>query len=427
MNIPARTNPPQNEAGRPRPEPPCSERYPWWADSTPAGAHNRESRRDLMSNIFAMVLAGGRGTRLEGLTARRAKPAVPIGGRHRIIDFTLSNCVNSGLARIGVLTQYMAQSLTPHLSAWNRMSRNAEVMTLPAGAGQEYAGTADAVHQNRNLILQLSPAQVLVLAADHVYQMDYAQMLQEHRQRSAQVTVGCVEVPVSAARNFGVMEVDEAGWITAFAEKPESPRAIPGRPGVVLASMGIYLFETGFLLKLLAEDATRPHSVHDFGRNVIPGALADARAYAHRLRYIRRPWIDGYWRDVGTVDAYWETSLELSGTSAPLDLDDPAWPIHGPPLDATEQRRDRRADSSIANDADVRRSVLFPGVHIGAGVWLDGCIALPGARIAAGCRVRNAIIDEGCRLPPGTVIGMDLDADRRRYPVTPNGVVLVAQ
>lgn len=324
MNIAARTNPPQDEAGRPRPEPPCSERYPWWADSLPAGAHNRESRRDLMSNIFAMVLAGGRGTRLEGLTARRAKPAVPIGGRHRIIDFTLSNCVNSGLAHIGVLTQYMAQSLTPHLSAWNRMSRNAEVMTLPAGAGQEYAGTADAVHQNRNLILQLSPAQVLVLAADHVYQMDYAQMLQEHRQRGAQVTVGCIEVPVSAARNFGVMEVDEAGWITAFAEKPESPRAIPGRPGVVLASMGIYLFETGFLLKLLAEDATRPHSVHDFGRNVIPGALADARAYAHRLRYIRRPWTDGYWRDVGTVDAYWETSLELSGTSAPLDLDDPA-------------------------------------------------------------------------------------------------------
>jgi len=427
MNIAARTGQPQSEAGRPRAELPHSARYPWWADSTPAGARNRDCRRDLMADTFAMVLAGGRGTRLEALTARRAKPAVPIGGRHRIIDFTLSNCVNSGLARVGVLTQYMAQSLTPHLAAWNRMSREAEVMTLPAGAGQEYAGTADAVHQNRNLILQRSPAQVLVLAADHVYQMDYAQMLQEHRQRGAQVTVGCIEVPVSAARNFGVMEVDEAGWITAFAEKPESPRAIPGRPGVVLASMGIYLFETGFLLKRLAEDATRPHSVHDFGRNVIPGALADARAYAHRLRDVRRPWIDGYWRDVGTVDAYWETSLELSGTSAPLDLDDPAWPIHSPPLDATEQRRDRCADSSIANDADVRRSVLFPGVHIGAGVWLDGCIALPGARIAAGCRVRNAIIDENCRLPPGTVIGMDLDADRRRYPVTPNGVVLVAQ
>lgn len=400
-------------------------------------ASDLDARRALMSGTLAMVLAGGRGTRLDALTARRAKPAVPIGGRHRIIDFTLSNCVNSGLIRIGALTQYMAHSLTPHLSSWNRMSREAQIMTLPARAGREYAGTADAVYQNRDLIRRLSPAHVLVLAADHVYQMDYAQMLREHVRRRAQVTVGCVQVPTSAARSFGVMEVDGAGWICAFAEKPESPRDIPGRPGIALASMGIYLFESDFLLKLLSDDAARPESAHDFGRNVIPDACAGTRAYAHGLRDVRRPRLDGYWRDVGTVDAYWETSLELAGTSPSLNVDDPVWPIRSPSTGRAKSRFEASRRGSCSNppasadcfgdDAQVRRSVLFPGVRVGAGARLDGCVALPGARIERGCRVSNAILDEGCRLPPGTVIGADINADRRRYPVTPNGVVLVAR
>jgi glucose-1-phosphate adenylyltransferase len=390
-------------------------------------ADNLDARRALMANTLALVLAGGRGTRLEGLTAQRAKPAVPIGGRHRIIDFTLSNCLNSGLACVGVLTQYMAQSLVPHLAAWSHRSRAMELLALPAGASRAYAGTADAVHQNRELVRRLAPAQVLVLAADHVYRMDYARMLEAHLRRRAQMTVGRVEVPVESARSFGVMAIDDAGWIAGFAEKPDSPRAIPGRPGVALVSMGIYLFETDFLLRLLRNDALRPHSARDFGRDVIPDALAGTtRAYAHRLRDVHDPWRDGYWRDVGTVDAYWQTSLELCGDNPPWRLDDPHWPVHGLSIGAPA---DRSAAPAHDDDgvADVRRSVLFPGVRVGSGARLDGCIALPGAQIDRGCRVRNAIIDEGCHLPPGTEIGVDIDADRRRYPVTPNGVVLVAR
>lgn len=385
-----------------------------------------QARRAVLANTFALVLAGGRGTRLEGLTARRAKPAVPIAARHRIIDFTLSNCLNSGLACVGVLTQYMSQSLAPHLAAWSRLSRAMELLTLPAGVGRAYAGTADAVYQNRDLIGRLAPAQVLVLAADHVYRMDYARMLEEHLQRRAQVTVGCVEVPVESARSFGVMAIDDAGWITGFAEKPDAPSAIPGRPAVALASMGIYLFETDFLLRLLCEDALQPRSVRDFGRNVIPAALAaTTSAYAHRLRDVHQPWRDGYWRDVGTVDAYWQTSLELCGASPPWHLDDPQWPMHSLSIEAPEVRSVRSDDDGSI--ADVRHSVLFPGVQVGAGARLDGCIALPGSHIERGCLVRNAIIDEGCRLPPSTEIGADVSADRRRYRVTPNGIVLVAQ
>ncbi|MEC9363550.1 MAG: sugar phosphate nucleotidyltransferase [Pseudomonadota bacterium] len=393
---------------------------------TPSDMLSAQARRALLANTFALVLAGGRGTRLEGLTARRAKPAVPIAARHRIIDFTLSNCLNSGLACVGVLTQYMAQSLAPHLAAWSRLSRAMELLTLPAGAGRAYAGTADAVHQNRDLIRRLAPAQVLVLAADHVYRMDYARMLDEHLQRRAQVTVGCVEVPVESARSFGVMAIDDAGWIAGFAEKPDAPSAIPGRPAVALASMGIYVFETDFLLRLLRDDALRPHSARDFGRNVIPDALAaTTRAYAHRLRDVHFPSRDGYWRDVGTVDAYWQTSLELCSDNPPWCLEDPQWPVHSLSIDRQEGSSVRADDDD--GMADVRHSVLFAGVRLGAGTRLDRCIALPGVQIEAGCRVRNAIIDEGCRLPPGTEIGIDPAADRRRYPVTANGVVLVAR
>lgn len=320
----------------------------------------------------------------------------------------------------------MSQSLAPHLAAWSRLSRAMELLTLPAGAGRAYAGTADAVYQNRELIRRLAPAQVLVLAADHVYRMDYARMLEEHLQRRAQVTVGCVEVPVESARNFGVMAIDDAAWIAGFAEKPESPSAIPGRPGVALASMGIYLFETDFLLRLLREDALQSHSVRDFGRNVIPAALAaTTRAYAHRLRDVHFPSRDGYWRDVGTVDAYWQTSLELCGASPPWHLDDPQWRTHSLSIEALEARSVRSDDDEGV--ADVRHSVLFPGVRVGPGARLDGCIALPGSHIERGCRIRNAIIDECCCLPPGTEIGIDPAADRRRYPVTANGVVLVGR
>ncbi|MDR3415079.1 MAG: sugar phosphate nucleotidyltransferase [Nevskia sp.] len=394
---------------------------PWGVKPGPAPVPARGAalRTGLMADTLALVLAGGRGTRLGSLTARRAKPAVPIAGKYRIIDFTLSNCLNSGISQIGVLTQYMAHSLLPHLQSWNS-SREVSIRALPARDGSEYLGTADAVYQNRDLIRTRMPAHVVVLAADHVYKMDYAAMLEAHLQRRAQVTVGCVEVPVEAAREFGVMAVDGHGRIRAFAEKPQCPQPIPGKPGRALASMGIYIFDTAFLLKALDEDAARQGSSRDFGKDVIPDAVARARVYAYRLHDLHRPEQDGYWRDVGTIDAYWRTNLELTGDASVLDLDDPAWPLLGGPMGGPVPH------GSIVAEASVRRSVLFHGVRVGADSLIESSIILPGARVEGGCTIRNAIVDEGCHLPSGTVIGVNPEHDRRRYPITPAGVVLVS-
>jgi glucose-1-phosphate adenylyltransferase len=395
-------------------------------------------RRAPMTEVLALILAGGRGARLGTLTMRRAKPAIPIAGPHRIIDFTLSNCVNSGVFHIGVLTQYMARSLAPHLEDWSSAAHDHAIRSLAARDDNGYLGTADAVYQNRDVIRSLAPSYVLILAADHVYKMDYATMLEAHIQSRAQVTVGCVEVPVETAQDFGVMQIDVDARIRSFVEKPEHPRSMPGRPEATLASMGIYIFDTAFLLRLLTEDAGTRASSHDFGKDIIPRAVEIARAYAYNFRDIRQPACAGYWRDVGTVDAYWRTNLELAGPASALDLHDDAWPVRGGTRalskSESELRNRKRAQFSDAivppdcatENAEIKRSVISPDVRIGTNSVIEDCVVLPSVRIGADCRIRNAIVDEGCRLPPGTVIGMDPERDRQRYSVTPAGVVLVS-
>lgn len=373
--------------------------------------------RPAMSGVLALVLAGGRGTRLGALTERRAKPGVIMGGRHRIIDFTLSNCINSGIPQIGVLTQHLAHTLVPHLSAWNAISHGHRVHTLAASAPDSYLGTADAVYQNRDLIRSRMPSQVLVLAADHVYRMDYAAMLDEHWRRGADVTIGSVEVPLSSASAFGLIEADDSGRVTSFVEKPPNPRPLPGRDDAALASMGIYLFDTGYLLELLAADATDAASSHDFGRDLLPAAIRVAQVQAHGLRDLRDPSLPGYWRDVGTVDAFWRTNLELVAKVPALDTDDAAWPIRGA-ADA--------AEIDFPAGVEVRDSVISAGVRVGAGSRIERSVILPGACLGVGCVLHNAVVGEGCRLSDGTVIGVDAEQDRQRYPVTDGGVVLVS-
>lgn len=376
------------------------------------------ARRASMVDTFAFVLAGGKGTRLGALTARRPKPAVPIGGKYRIIDFVLSNCINSRIPCIGVLTQYLSESLAAYLEAWSdRAKRGGScIRNLQASSSHPYRGTADAVQQNRDLVRSLRPSQVLVLAADHVYRMDYAAMLADHRRHRADVTIGCIEIPIGQASEFGVLEVDDASRVSSFVEKPRSPQSIPGRPDTVLASMGIYLFETDFLLNVLARDELDDASSHDFGRDVIPGAVATAHVQAHRFRDVARPGSPAYWRDVGTIDAYWRTSLEINGSASSPDFDDPRWPIRsamGPEPERALTRRAARAGN-----------VIFPGAHIARGAIVENSVVLPGARIGARCVIRKAIIDEGCTLPAGTRIGVDPDDDRAHFQVSPYGIVL---
>lgn len=388
-----------------------------------------------MDDVLALVLAGGRGTRLRPLTMRRAKPAMPIGGHFRVIDFVLSNCRNSGIPRVGVLTQYKEASLTPSLDFWDAMPGAPAVRVLASGdVVNGYRGTADAVWQHYGMIRSQAPSDVLVLAADHVYAMDYGAMLLEHRRRGASVTVGCVEVPLAEAHAFGVMAVDGEDRIRAFAEKPHWPAATPGRPGHALISMGIYIFETGFLLEALARDTQRPDSTHDFGHDVLPAAVAEGSAHVHRLRDPRNPQHTGYWRDVGTVDAYWQTNLDLAAGTPSIPLEDAGWPITGS-LRSDDPDGHRRnpvfADSIVPascmiGHAEIHRSVLAPGLRIGWGSRLEGCVLLPGAHVGPDCLLRNVIVEEGCRLPQGTVIGIDRDRDRQRYTVSDSGVTIVS-
>lgn len=377
--------------------------------------------RPEMKGVLALVLAGGRGTRLGALTERRAKPAVSIAGQHRIIDFTLSNCRNSGIGEVGVLTQYMAGTLAPHLQSWRSSSADGEAIhTLAAQAEDSYAGTADAVYQNRELIRSLAPSHVLVLAADHVYKMDYAAMLADHLRHGARLTVGCVEVPLVEAQAFGVMAIDSTQRLRSFMEKPRFPRSIPGKPDRALASMGIYLFDTDLLLDRLEADAADRRSSHDFGKDIVPALVkADAAVYVHSLKDLRNPSRAGYWRDVGTLDAYWQTSLELASTTPPLDLGDCSWPVRA-------VGREPSAQAADGGGVDIRDSVVSRNVAIGADSRIERSILLPGARIGAGSRIRNAIVDEGCRLPPGSLIGLDPEQDRRRHSVTSSGLVLVS-
>ncbi|MEW6167331.1 MAG: glucose-1-phosphate adenylyltransferase [Pseudomonadota bacterium] len=398
----------------------------------------------LTRNTLALILAGGRGSRLGALTDWRAKPAVPFGGKFRIIDFPLSNCINSGIRRIGVLTQYKSHSLIRHIQkGWGflRGEFGEFIELLPASQRVSetawYSGTADAVFQNIDIIRNHEPALVLVLAGDHIYKMDYGPMLAAHIENDADITVGCIEVPVDAARAFGVMSVDEHGRVTRFAEKPPQPESIPGKPGTALASMGIYVFSTEYLIEELARDAARLDSAHDFGRDIVPGAIGRAPIFAYPFQDVQRK-AQGYWRDVGTVDAFWEANIELTAIDPLLNLYDADWPIWTyqeqlPPAKFVFDDADRRgvalnslvSGGCIVAGATVRNSVLFSGVHVESHSFVESSVVLPEVAIGRNCYVRRAVIDKGAILPDGFVAGADAAADRERFHVTDNGIVLV--
>ncbi len=406
---------------------------------------NRQSRfvSRLTSNTLALVLAGGRGSRLKQLTMWRAKPAVPFAGKFRIIDFPLSNCINSGIRRIGVLTQYKAHSLIRHIrQGWGSLRGDFGefVELLPAQQRIEaswYAGTADAVYQNLDIIRRHNPDYVLILAGDHIYKMDYGPMLALHVEREADITVGCIDVPLAEASAFGVMGIDNDSRIVSFEEKPDNPTPKPGSDDVSLVSMGIYIFNTEFLFEQLIKDADTPGSSRDFGKDIIPGLLNKYRVFAY-------PFADSstggqsYWRDVGTVDSYWKANLELISVTPELNLYDQDWPIwtyqrQVPPAKFVFDDDDRRgmavdsitSGGCIISGATVRRSLLFSNVVVESWANVEDSVVLPDVHIGESCRIRKAIIDKKCEIPAGMIIGENREEDEKRFYVSEEGVVLV--
>ncbi len=397
----------------------------------------------LTRDTLALVLAGGRGSRLGVLTDWRTKPAVPFGGKLRIIDFALSNCLNSGIRRICVLTQYKSHALIQHLTqGWSGLSteRGEFIDIIPAQQWLDdeswYQGTADAVFQCLDIIDAYRPKHVLILPGDHVYAMDYGETLAEHVESGADFTIGCTPVHRSTASQFGVIQVDEAGRIVQFAEKPEDPQPLPDDPRTALASMGIYVLSYDYMRERLHEDASNEASSHDFGKDLIPAAVTGGdhlRAFPFR----RSPsGLDGYWRDVGTIDSYYEANLGVLSPTPPIDIYDPAWPIRTfqPQLPAARfvgtgrmcQVRDAIVSGGcVVHQSDLDRSLLHSNVRVGAGSELQGVLALPDCEIGEGCRLRDAILDNGCIVPDGTVIGDDDRADRERFLISEGGVVVV--
>ncbi|MEO7775437.1 MAG: glucose-1-phosphate adenylyltransferase [Steroidobacteraceae bacterium] len=397
----------------------------------------------LTGGALAMIMAGGRGERLRGLTSHRCKPATPFGGKFRIIDFVLSNCVNSGIRQICLLTQYKGQSLIQHVQrGWSYLRGEFGEFIDVVPAQQQvgnfwYRGTADSVFQNLDVIRTHRPKHVLVLAGDHIYKMDYGPMIAYHVEKGADITVGVVEVPVAEARDFGVMSVTEWNRVTKFMEKPKQPEPMPGRSDVALASMGIYVFNTTLLEKLLIEDAQDEASQHDFGKNVVPKAIESLQVFAYPFRNVKTR-AQNYWRDVGTVDAFYEANIELVYVAPELNVYDEEWPIwtyqlQSPPAKFVLDEDGRRgmainsvvSGGSIISGAVVRESLLFSGVRVDEGSSIESSVIMPDVRIGKGCTIRRAIIDEHCDIPDGTQIGVDPRADMERFDVTPKGIVLV--
>jgi glucose-1-phosphate adenylyltransferase len=398
----------------------------------------------LTRDTLALILAGGRGSRLRQLTDWRAKPAVPFGGKFRIIDFPLSNCMNSGIRRVGVLTQYKSHSLNLHVQkGWGflRGELGEYIELLPAQQRIDetswYSGTANAVYQNLDILRGHDPRFVLVLAGDHVYKMDYGPMLAAHFEQGADMTVGCIEVPVAEASAFGVMSVDADNRVVKFNEKPAVPEAMPGVLDLALASMGIYVFNTAFLYEQLIKDADNAASAHDFGKDIIPSTIGGYRimAYPFRDPHTGRR---AYWRDVGTIDAYWRANMELIGVTPELNLYDQEWPIwtyqeQWPPAKFVfddEGRRGMAVDSMVSggciiSGATVRRSLLFSNVQVNSHSLVEDSVVLPDVSIGERCRLRKVVIDKGCDIPTGTVIGEDREQDMKRFFVTQGGVVVV--
>jgi glucose-1-phosphate adenylyltransferase len=403
----------------------------------------------LARSTMAYVLAGGRGSRLMELTEARAKPAVPFGGKQRIIDFALSNALNSGIRRIAVATQYKAHSLIRHLQrGWSFLQpmRNESFDILPASQRvseeQWYAGTADAVFQNIDIIDSYDPEYLLILAGDHVYKMDYERMLVQHVNDGADVTIACIEVPVADATGFGVLGVDATDRVVSFVEKPARPPEIPDRPGYALASMGIYAFRRAFLNEQLRRDAADPHSSRDFGHDVVPHIVRHGKAIAHRfevscVRSEAEP--QAYWRDVGTVDAYFDANIDLTDVVPALDLFDHNWPIWTyaeitPPAKFVHDIEGRRgigisslvSGGCIISGSSIRRSLLFTGVHVHSYGSIENAVILPYVEVGRRARLKNVVVDRGVRIPADLVVG-DPDDDARRFRRTTRGVCLVTQ
>ena len=407
--------------------------------------------RTLARRTLALVLAGGRGSRLKDLTDRRAKPAVHFGGKFRIIDFALSNCMNSGMRRIGVITQYKSHSLLRHLQrGWsflrNEMGEFVDLLPAQQRVDEEswYRGTADAIYQNLDIIRNSTPPEyIVVLAGDHIYKMDYSIMLADHAASGRGVTVGCIEVPREEAKGFGVMAIDENRAIVEFVEKPADPPPMPGDPNTSLASMGIYVFSADYLYRLLEEDAADPDSEHDFGKNLIPKAVSEGQALAHPFSMsaiANPPYSRAYWRDVGTVDAYWAANLDLASTTPELNMYDRDWPIWTyqeqlPPAKFVHDLDGRRGEAinalvsggCIVSGSTVRESVLFSNVLVRSYSVIEQAVVLPDVQINRHCRLKKVVIDRRCTIPEGLVIGEDAEADARRFHRTEGGVVLVTR
>lgn len=403
--------------------------------------------RQLTRNTLAIILAGGRGSRLKHLTDFRAKPAVPFAGKFRIIDFTLSNCVNSGIRKIGIATQYKAHSLIRHIQrGWSFLDgRFGEfIQLLPAqqeiDETQWYQGTADAVYQNLRFLRRYKPELVLIVAGDHIYKMDYGHMLACHARHQADMTVACIDVPIVEAREFGVMGVDGEDRVIEFVEKPRNPPALPGQPGRALASMGIYIFDAKFLFEQLERDAAMAGSSRDFGKDIIPHIVPRYRVFAHHFAdscvggYENRP----YWRDVGTVDAYWEANMEMTRVTPELNLYDKDWPIWTnqkqlPPAKFVFDDDDRRglavdsliSSGCIISGATVRHSLLFSSVTVHSWALVEDSVILPDVEIGRHAVLKRCVLDKHCRIPEGMVIGENPEQDRQRFFVSPKGVTLV--
>ena len=410
----------------------------------PARASSGRYVSRLTGGTLAIIMAGGRGERLGDLTAHRCKPATPFGGKFRIVDFVLSNCVNSGIRQISILTQYKAQSLIQHVQhGWSYLRGEfgefIEVVPAQQQLGPAwYRGTADAVHQNIELILGHRPKHVLVLAGDHIYKMDYGPMIAYHVEKGADVTVGVVEVPARESRHYGVLTATEWNRVTKFAEKPAAADTLPGRPDTILASMGIYVFNTRLLETVLAADAANDASGHDFGKNILPEAIdANRQVFAYPFQDVKTR-AQSYWRDVGTVDAYYDANLELVHVRPELNIYDEDWPIwtyqvQQPPAKFVLDEEGRRGSAinsmvsggCIISGAVVRESLLFSNVRVEERSNIFRSVILPNAEIGRDCVIRGAIVDEGGDIPDGTTIGVDREADVRRFHVTEKGVVLV--
>jgi glucose-1-phosphate adenylyltransferase len=397
----------------------------------------------LLDDCVVIVLAGGAGERLYPLTKERAKPAVYFGGPYRIIDFALSNCINSGLRRIFIATQYKSLSLNRHIRmGWSIVSEElgefVEILPPQKRVSEHwYQGTADAVFQNLYSIVRENPRYLIILSGDHVYKMDYARMLRFHQERGATVTLGTIEVPIEEGRRFGIIAVDEHERVTGFQEKPANPTAIPGNPDLALGSMGVYIFDTDVLIKALEEDANQP-TAHDFGKDIIPALIGKQPVYSYRF-YDENKKAAKYWRDIGTLDAYYDANMDLCHVGPDFNLYDPEWPLRthqpqAPPAKFVFAEAGKRCGQAldsivspgcIVSGSSIYGSVLCPNVHVHSFCEIEQCILMPGVRVGRHARIRRAIIDRDVLVPRGALIGYNLDEDRRRHTVTDTGVVVV--